>query len=328
MMAWLCWLVGACAATTPLPAPPPSAPVVQPVPSLGDTVFGIAPLPPAPIVVAPPPPPVAAPPPSVPAGPAAWRRNAVPAPPAQGRPTITIVIDEMGVATGPSARTIALPGPLTLSWLPYAPRLAEQIAAAAALGHEAMLDMPMEALGRADPGPDALRTWLPPATNLAMLRAALVLVPTAVALNQREGSVASLSVPVMDLVMVELRARGMAFLDSAAIPHAVAFARAEAAGLESVGPDLFIDNDPDPAAIRARLAESEEIARKRGHAILIGRPRQTTLDVLEQYLPTLAERGFVLWPISARVAAATNAGTDASSTASAAIAPLKPTGAE
>jgi len=350
MMGWLCWLFGTCAAALPPAPPPPPAPVAvqaapavpdaapkaapapdgvrvalmsSPAPSVGGTMFGADAPKLAPIVVA-----VAPPEPPAPAGPAAWQRYAVPAPPSLGRPTLTIVIDDMGAAAAQSARAIALPGPLTLSWLPYAPHLREQVAAGTAHGHETMLDMPMEALGRADPGPDTLRTWLPPATNLANLRAALDLVPAAVALSQHEGSVASLSVPLMDMVMGELRARRMAFLDSGAIPHAVALARAEAAGLPALGRDLFVDNDPDPAAIRARLAEMEEIARKHGHAILIGHPRQTTLDVLEQYLPTLAERGFVLWPVSAAIAASLTGASASVPTASAAISPLKPSGTE
>jgi uncharacterized protein len=198
-----------------------------------------------------------------------------------------------------SARALALPGPLTLSWLPYGMQLQQQIAAGVARGDETMVHLPMEALGRLNPGPGTLRTWQSPETNLAYLRAAIAAVPGAVALNQHEGSVASLSVPLMDLVMGELRERGMAFVDSRVIPHGVALRRAQAAGLPSLGHDLFIDNDPNPAAIRARLAEMEEIARRTGHAVAIAHPRQTTMDVLERYLPTVAARGFVLWPVSA-----------------------------
>jgi polysaccharide deacetylase 2 family uncharacterized protein YibQ len=235
----------------------------------------------------------------------AWRRLAVAAPAAEGKPTITLVIDDMGVNIPQSARAVVLPRPLTLSWMSYAHNLPEQVAAGKAHGHETMLHMPMEPLGRTNPGPGALRTWLPPEENLASLRAALDGVPGAVGLNQHEGSVASLSVPLMDLVMTELRDRGLLFLDSLTIPHSVALRRAQAAGIPAVARDVFIDNDPNPALIRAQLAQAEGVARRTGHAIAIGHPRQTTIDVLEQYLPTLAQRGFVLWPLTATVAAET-----------------------
>jgi polysaccharide deacetylase 2 family uncharacterized protein YibQ len=254
---------------------------------------------------------LASPPPATPIAvvrPAAARPATV-APPAGGRPTISIVIDGLGAASPQSgslsARAIALPAPLALAWLPRAPHLADQVAQGAAHGHEALLHLPTESLGRAHAGPGVLRTWLPPAANLAALRADLALLPDAVGLTEDEASVAALSVPLMDLVMGELRARHLGFLDDGALPGDAALRRAEAAGLPAASHDLFIDGDPDPAAIRARLAEAEGIARRRGHAILIAHPRPSTLDVLEQYLPSLNERGFVLWPVSAALAAET-----------------------
>jgi polysaccharide deacetylase 2 family uncharacterized protein YibQ len=234
----------------------------------------------------------------------AWRRNAVAAPPSLGRPIISFVIDDMGLNRPQSDRAAALPGPLTLSWMPYARNLAEQVAAGAARGHETLLHMPMEPLGRTNPGPNALRSWLPAETNLQNLRAALDLLPGAVGLNQHEGSVASLSVPLMDLVMGELQSRGLLFLDSVTIARSVAIHRAQAASVPSVARDVFLDNAPEPAAIRAQLVQTEAIARRNGLAIAICHPRQTTMDVMEKYLPTLAARGFVQWPISAAVAVA------------------------
>lgn len=236
----------------------------------------------------------------------AWQRLGVPAAAAEGRPTIAIMIDDMGLNHVQSDRAVRMPAPLTLSWMPYAPEVTEQAAIGAAHGHETMLHMNMEALGRTDPGPDSLRTWLPAETNLTSLRRALDRLPNAVGLNQHEGSVASLSIPLMDIVMGELKARSLLFVDSLTIPHSVALRRAEAAGIAALGRDVFLDNSPDPHAIRTQLAEVEAIARGHGHVIAIGHPRQTTMDVLAAYLPTVAARGFVLWPVSATVAAAKN----------------------
>ncbi len=298
-----------------LPSPSGAAAPASPAPVLPVPVL------PAPVLaapaVAPPEPPAAAKIPALavapvirvaplddaPRGLPAWRRFAVAPPPADGKPTLTIMIDDMGLSGVQTARAVALPAPMTLSWMPYAPHVTQQASNAAARGHETMLHMPMEAFGHMFPGPDSLRTWLPPETNLAYLRAALDAVPNAIGLNQHEGSVASLSVPLMDEVMGELKDRGLAFVDSLTIPHSVALRRAQAAGLPAVARDVFLDNDPNPAAIRARLAEAEAIARHYGHAIAIGHPRPATMDVLEHYLPTLAARGFVLWPVSATIAA-------------------------
>src|SRR5690606_3959926 len=73
--------------------------------------------------------------PSVPPARATWLRHAVPAAPAAGRPMIAVVLDDVGLNRSQSRRAVALPGPLTLSYLTYAEELPQQTAAARAAGH-------------------------------------------------------------------------------------------------------------------------------------------------------------------------------------------------
>jgi uncharacterized protein len=233
-----------------------------------------------------------------------WRRNAVNVAANDERPKIAVVIDDMGAIHPYTERSVALPGPLTMSWFPFAPNLPEQIAAAAARGHEAMLHMPMQSFSNTtvQTGPDPLRIDLPPAVNTARLRAALAAVPNIVGLNNHMGCIATRDPALMDIVAHEARDHGMLFLDSVTIPHSVALARAEIAGVPAAARDVFIDNVAEPSVIRAQLGSIESFARHYGYAIAIGHPRPHTLDALESWLPTLAAKGFVLWPISAAVA--------------------------
>jgi hypothetical protein len=85
-----------------------------------------------------------------------WRRNAVPFTDLNGRPLVAVVIDDVGIDRPRSKRAWELPGPLTMSFLPYAKDLRDQARAARARGHELLLHLPMEPTGRADPGPNAL----------------------------------------------------------------------------------------------------------------------------------------------------------------------------
>ena len=239
-----------------------------------------------------------------------WRRNAIPAPPMDGRPAITVVVDDMGWMHPHTERALALPGPLTLAWFPFAPRLPEQVAGGAARGHEAMLHMPMQSNTNSilQTGPDPLRVDLPSAVNLARLRAALDAVPNTVGLNNHMGSVATRDTALMEIVAAETRARGMLFLDSITIPHSVALGCAEAAGVPAAGRDVFIDYRMDVPTIRGQLEIIEAMARRHGHCIAIGHPRELTLEALEAWLPTLAGKGFALWPVSATVAWRNNIG--------------------
>ena len=233
-----------------------------------------------------------------------WRANAIQQPRMTGRPAIVVVIDDMGWMHPHTERAIALPGPLTLSWFPFAHHLPEQVAAGAARGHEATLHMPMQVHSNSilQTGPDPLRIDLPPAVNLARLKAAMDAVPQTVGLNNHMGTVATCDPALMDLVAAETRARGMLFLDSIVIGRSVALARAQAAGVPATGRDFFIDWAMHPDIIAKALSDIEEAARKHGHTIAIGHPRGLTLDALEAWLPTLEKKGFDLWPLSTAVA--------------------------
>jgi polysaccharide deacetylase 2 family uncharacterized protein YibQ len=243
---------------------------------------------------------------SVPATPAAprWRRYAVAAPMERERPAISIVIDDLGVMRGPTERVLAMNGPLTLSWFPFASRLPEQVAAGAARGHEATLHMPMQSFGHNESwtGPNPLRVDLAPEVNLARLRAAIEAVPNTVGLNNHMGSVATHDPALMALVARETLAQNMLFLDSVVIPHSQGIIQARQAGTVAAARDIFIDHSNKPDDIRAQLAEIEVYARKHGDVIAIGHPWPHTITALEEWLPTLDAKGFTLWPLSAMVA--------------------------
>src|SRR5277367_4678436 len=143
-----------------------------------------------------------------------WRRNAVVTPVLDGRPAITLVIDDMGWMHRYTDQAVALPGPLTLAWFPFAQKLPEQVAAAAARGHEAMLHMPMQSHSDStrQTGPDPLRIDLPPNVNQALLREAIAAVPAIVGVNNHMGTVATLDPLLMELVAREVHDHGMLFL--------------------------------------------------------------------------------------------------------------------
>ena len=234
-----------------------------------------------------------------------WQKFAVPRKRGDRRPMLSIVIDDMGYMHPGTERAVALPGPLTLSWFPFASNLPTQVAVAAARGHEATLHMPMQALSDSlyQTGPDPLRIDLPAAENLRRLRAALDVVPQTVGLNNHMGSVATRDIPLMDLVALEAKSRGMLFLDSLVIGHSVAYRQSALIGVPAASRDVFIDDSRDKAMMRHQLAEAVWIAKRYGHVIAIGHPRPATLDVLEAWLPGAeAREGVALTPLSAVVA--------------------------
>jgi polysaccharide deacetylase 2 family uncharacterized protein YibQ len=253
-----------------------------------------------PVVV--PPPPVPAPPPApVPprAEQPAWMRHAVPVQPRPGHPTVTVIIDDMGLDRARSQRVVALPGPLTLSYLPYSRDLAGQVAAGRAAGHEIMLHLPMEPQGGdVDPGPNALTLALSPADAASRLRTNLDAFDAYVGVNNHMGSRYTEDRPAMQAVLKEIQRRGLLFVDSRTSGRSVGLETARQLKMPAAGRDVFLDNDHAPGAIRAQLARLEAAAKRNGAAIAIGHPHDATIEALAEWLPTVAGKGFDLVPVT------------------------------
>ncbi|MGE0255516.1 MAG: divergent polysaccharide deacetylase family protein [Alphaproteobacteria bacterium] len=233
----------------------------------------------------------------------AWRANAVAVAAAPGTPLIAVIIDDMGVDQRRSARAVALPAPLTLSYLSYADNLPSQTAAARAARHELMVHVPMQPHDSAvSPGQHVLEVGMAAAEIERRLAWALDRVPGAVGANNHMGSAFTEDAAGMRTVLGLLAARGLLFVDSrtssaTAVPKVM-----RDFPLPVLGRDVFIDHDPAADAVRAALVEVEETARHRGQAIAIGHPRDATLAALADWLPGLAARGFALVPVSALAA--------------------------
>ncbi len=232
----------------------------------------------------------------------AWRRYAVAAPRAGGRPRIAIVIDDLGIDRRRTARAIALPAPLTLAFLSYAGDLDVQTAAARGAGHELLVHVGMQPRNTTvDAGPRALLSGLDAAELGRRLDWHLGRFQGFVGLNNHMGSQFTADAGGMRVVLADVKRRGLLFLDSRTTPESTAVAIARRLGVPVASRNVFLDNVDDASAVADQLAETERIARTLGHAIAIGHPRDATLEALEAWLPEAARRGFVLSPISALV---------------------------
>ncbi len=233
----------------------------------------------------------------------AWRRFAVPVANLGTRPMIAVVLDDLGLNRAGTQRAIALPGPLTLSFMTYAEGLGRMAGQARAAGHELMLHVPMEPRDASyDPGPNVLGADLPDAELVRRLDWGLERFDGFVGVNNHMGSRFTASPRGMAAVMGALRSRGLLFLDSVTSPASVGAAMARHAGVAYAERDIFLDNEwSDRAAIARQFERLEAVALRRGSAIGIGHPHRATLDVLARWLPEARARGFAIVPISAVV---------------------------
>lgn len=212
---------------------------------------------------------------------------------------VAIVIDDAGVDQKRTRQALALTGPLTFSFLPYARSLDRQINNAKSAGHEVLAHIPMEPLNSAlDTGPNALNTDLTDQEIKYRLDWALSQTPGVVGINNHMGSLFTSDVRGMKLVMGELRRRGLLFLDSRTTPNTLGAKLAHLNQVPFAVRNIFLDHHDNLDFIYGQLEELEAFAKRQGYAVAIGHPRDATIEALAQWLPVIAEKGLVLVPIT------------------------------
>jgi len=196
-----------------------------------------------------------------------------------------------------------LPGEVTLSFAAYARGLRQWISGARAAGHEVMLQLPMEPMSYPanDPGPHTLLTSLSSAENIDRMEWILSRFVGYVGVTSFMGSKFTTSPQHLRPIMIELKERGLLFLDSGATLDSVAAQIGLDIGLPIAVSDRFFDRRASRVAIDAQLLELEQVARRSGIAIGIGYPFPVTIERLAAWLPTLDQKGIELAPISAIV---------------------------
>ncbi len=259
-------------------------------------------------------PPVSGPAAPVPTAPAtstekempAWRRYAVHPAGILKKPMIVVVIDDMGVDRRHSDKIAAIKAPLTLSFMSYANDLANQTRAARDSGHELLLHISMQPSNPGlDAGPNVLLVDIDRNELRRRLLWGLSRFTEYVGVNNHMGSKFTQDIKAMTMVMKEIKRRGLLFLDSRTTAKTVGPLLARRMAIPYAERNIFLDNINDENAIKARLDETERLARRKGVAIAIGHPRKATIKALRAWIPGLRGRGFQLVPLTSVIATKT-----------------------
>lgn len=233
-----------------------------------------------------------------------WQVYARPFPATDKRPRIAIVMADMGISGVTTGNALAkLPVGVTLAFVPYAERLDNWVERARTKGHEVMLAVPMEPLNypRDDPGPNALLTMLGPDRNLERLEWSLGKAVGYVGITSTTGSKFTGNQGAVQPVIDALKARGLLFVDARANPRSIAGPLATLAGVPRALADRTIDRDLSRGAIDDQLRELEGLAKANGAAVGMASPYPTTIERLNLWMTSLADRGIALAPVSAVV---------------------------
>jgi len=216
-------------------------------------------------------------------------------------PGIALIIDDLGHQRELGMRAVNLPGPVACAFLPYGPYTKALASQAHAHRKETMLHLPMQAVDNGNKRVEEGTLTLDMTEQQFMdaLAHELAAVPYISGLNNHKGSLMTRHPGSMAWLMQAIKRRGdLFFIDSRTTRETVASQLAFEYGVPNSSRNVFLDNDPDPEAVRAQFRKLIAIAKRDGSALGIGHPLTGTLNVLTEELENLQRHGVRLLPVS------------------------------
>ena len=216
-------------------------------------------------------------------------------PPPEIKGKIGIIIDDFGYRNDEiSDGFLNLEAHLTYAIIPGHAHSTSFGEKAVAAGYEVIVHMPMETTGKTYGEEEfVLMTDMDSETIERRVKNSFIQIPTAIGLNNHQGSKASADQHVMSNVARVLKEKKLFFIDSRTTGETIAETTMEVFGVPTARRNVFLDNEDDEEKILKQLMELADRAERSGAAIGIGHVKLKTLHVLEVEIPRLQAKGFV-----------------------------------
>ena len=218
------------------------------------------------------------------------------------RPSIAVVVTDLGLDSDLTAKAVRLPGEVGLAVSAYADAAPAWQRYARWHGHEALLMLPVaprpDRAGNA--GPLALSAGMPAVALISALHRVLDRGRGYVALAAEAGAFGG-SADAFAPIAAELARRGVGFIELDGDALAPVATGVGLAYRSAAGP---IDADLTPEQIDRRLAEAERTAVEAGTAVLFARPFELTFERLWRWSGGLPAKDITLVPLSVLLASA------------------------
>ncbi len=207
---------------------------------------------------------------------------------------IGIVIDDFGYRNDEiSEGFLNLDANLTYAIIPghrYSTSFGEKAVDA---GYEVIVHMPMENTGKTYGEEEyVLMTKMDNETIERRLNNALKEIPTAIGMNNHQGSKASADQNVMSNIAKVMKEKSLFFLDSRTTVETIGETTMEVFGVPTARRNVFLDNEDDEQKIERQLMKLVKRSEELGAAIGIGHVKPKTLNVLSDQIPKLMKKGY------------------------------------
>jgi uncharacterized protein len=196
-------------------------------------------------------------------------------------PKVAIIIDDLGYQKEIAERIMNLNYPVAISILPFLPYSQFVAQMAKEKDMTVLLHMPMEAHNsNVNPGEGAIFSTMNEEEIRNKMRSVFQNLPNVNGMNNHMGSKVTENREIMKIVLSEIKAKNMFFIDSMTSPDSVGYELSRDMGIKTAYRTVFLDNEQDIDYIRSQVNLLKEFALKNGNAIAIGHPYCNTIDVL------------------------------------------------
>lgn len=216
------------------------------------------------------------------------------------KPIIVIIIKGLGLSASTTEHALELPTDVTLGFSPYSPSIEEWVAKAQELGHEIVLNIPMETkdYNLNDPGPYALITNSSKEDNITRLKMLLSLVKGYKAVYSETEEVFTQSMASVKPILESLKDEGKYFIYGGGYSDYSLIQIADGIEYPLLINDITLDDEISSRSINDKILEIENHAKEQGYAVVMAHPYPITIRMLEMWLPQLKEKGFKIAPVS------------------------------
>jgi polysaccharide deacetylase 2 family uncharacterized protein YibQ len=206
---------------------------------------------------------------------------------------IALIIDDFGYRQDMIAEFAAIRRSFTFSVIPLKQFSKEAAAKGLASGHQVMLHLPMEPISgiEASEVASTIRVGMTTTQIGEIIDKAVAGLPGIVGVNNHQGSKATADRATMEVVIRDVRQKGLFFVDSRTNGKSVAAETARREKVKTTENDLFLDGMADAAYIKKQLRTAGDMALRLGSVTVIGHARPTTVAALREMIPELEARG-------------------------------------
>lgn len=202
-----------------------------------------------------------------------WKTYARPYKSAPQDAIVGLVVTGLGMSkTLTQAAIEHLPADVTLSFTPYGSGVKNWVDQARAMGHEVLLELPMEteSFPVDDPGPMAMMTSKTPSENLRLLSLLMAQAQGYIGFVGQHGSTFTKNKKAFAPILGEIKSRGLFFMGSRASEQSLTLEIADQIQLPRAISDSSIQVNTSPSQVRAQLETLATIAiSKKATAALI-----------------------------------------------------------